>query len=71
MTKILISYMGEDMGGLEQSALVTDSVATKSVSAMVPKMTTPELTEKLHDYYKAKSGAWAFITQLRNGTGWE
>ncbi len=35
------------------------------------KMTTPELLEKLHAYYKAKpSGSWAFITQLRNGTGW-
>lgn len=34
-------------------------------------MTTPELLEKLHAYYKAKpSGSWAFITQLRNGTGW-
>lgn len=35
------------------------------------KMTTPELLEKLHAYYKAKpSGSHAFITQLRNGTGW-
>lgn len=36
----------------------------------VNKMTTPELTQKLHEYYKAKAGAWAFITQLRNGTGY-
>ena len=34
------------------------------------KMTTPQLTEKLHQYYVAKKGAWAFITQLRNGTGY-
>lgn len=35
------------------------------------KMTTPQLLEKLHAYYRAKpSGSWAFITQLRNGTGW-
>lgn len=35
------------------------------------KMKTPELLEKLHNHYKAKpSGSWAFITQLRNGTGW-
>ena len=33
------------------------------------KMTTAELTEKLHDYYRSKNGAWSFITQVRNGTG--
>lgn len=34
------------------------------------KMTTLELTDKLQQFYAAKKGAWSFITQLRNGTGW-
>lgn len=34
------------------------------------KMTTIELTQKLQQFYEAKKGAWSFITQIRNGTGW-
>ncbi len=33
------------------------------------KMTTPELTERLHNYYGQRQG-WAFITQLRSTTGY-
>lgn len=34
------------------------------------KLTTPQLLEKLRQKYIGQSGQWAFITQVRNGTGW-